>query len=157
MLLLLDVLVRLRLLARMEAELLFREYKNYPGKPLFYYSHSPCHTVHPLHSLPNLLFKTHHLTTSHHKCLTVSYPMTSVWQHLILFILPYLSVGALPHFSERISFAIGKVTDAVTDALAGSHSRTYTHMFCGPALFGSPFIIFLSLDGLLCTVMSSPS
>eukprot|EP00596_Hydrurales_sp_CCMP1899_P000433 CAMPEP_0119043108 /NCGR_PEP_ID=MMETSP1177-20130426/17647_1 /TAXON_ID=2985 /ORGANISM="Ochromonas sp, Strain CCMP1899" /LENGTH=989 /DNA_ID=CAMNT_0007010475 /DNA_START=132 /DNA_END=3098 /DNA_ORIENTATION=- len=51
-----DVLVRLRLLARLEAELLFREYKNYPG--------------------------------------------------------------ALPHFSERISFAIGKVTDAVTDALA---------------------------------------
>jgi hypothetical protein len=34
MLLLLDVLVRLRLLARMEAELLFREYKNYPGKPI---------------------------------------------------------------------------------------------------------------------------
>ena len=28
---LLDVLVRLRLLARLEAELLFREYKNYPG------------------------------------------------------------------------------------------------------------------------------
>ena len=27
----LDVLVRLRLLARLEAELLFREYKNYPG------------------------------------------------------------------------------------------------------------------------------
>ena len=27
-----DVLVRLRLLARLEAELLFREYKNYPGE-----------------------------------------------------------------------------------------------------------------------------
>lgn len=51
-----DVLVRLRHVARLEAELLFREYKNYPG--------------------------------------------------------------ALPHFSERISFAIAKVTDAITDALA---------------------------------------
>ncbi len=50
-----DVLVRLRVLARSEAELLFRAYKNYPG--------------------------------------------------------------ALPHFSERISFAIAKVTDAVTNAL----------------------------------------
>jgi glutamate dehydrogenase len=51
-----DVLEKLRLLARLEGELLFREYKNYPG--------------------------------------------------------------ALPHFSERISYAIAKVTDAVTDALA---------------------------------------
>lgn len=51
-----DVLVRLRELARMEAELLFRLYKNHPG--------------------------------------------------------------ALPHFSERISYAIAKVTDAITDALA---------------------------------------
>lgn len=50
-----DVIVRLRVLARLEAELLFRAYKNYPG--------------------------------------------------------------ALPHFSERISNAIGKVTDAITDAL----------------------------------------
>lgn len=50
-----DVVVRLRLLARLEAELLFRAYKNYPG--------------------------------------------------------------ALPHFSERISLAIGKVKDAITDAL----------------------------------------
>lgn len=41
----------------------------------------------------------------------------------------YLTVGALPHFSERISFAIGKVTDAVTDALAGTqtHTDTQTH------------------------------
>lgn len=51
-----DVLVRLRHVARLEAELLFHEYNNYPG--------------------------------------------------------------ALPHFSERISFAIAKVTDAITDALA---------------------------------------
>lgn len=51
-----DVLEKLRYLARQEGELLFREYRNYPG--------------------------------------------------------------ALPHFSERISFAIAKVTDAVTDALA---------------------------------------
>ena len=51
-----DVVVRLREVARLEAELLFRAYKNYPG--------------------------------------------------------------ALPHFSERISLAIGKVTDAITDALA---------------------------------------
>lgn len=51
-----DVLVQLRNLARLEGELLFREYSNYPG--------------------------------------------------------------ALPHFSERISAAIAKVTDAVTDALA---------------------------------------
>lgn len=51
-----DVLERLRLLARLEGELLFKEYRNYPG--------------------------------------------------------------ALPHFSERISMAIAKVTDAVTDALA---------------------------------------
>jgi glutamate dehydrogenase len=51
-----DVLEKLRYLARQEGELLFREYKNYPG--------------------------------------------------------------ALPHFSERISYAIAKVTDAVTDALA---------------------------------------
>jgi glutamate dehydrogenase len=51
-----DVLVRLRHVARLEADLLFREYRNYPG--------------------------------------------------------------ALPHFSERISFAIAKVTDAITDALA---------------------------------------
>eukprot|EP01033_Poteriospumella_lacustris_P003883 gene3883-2760_t len=51
-----DVLVRLRHLARLEGELLFKEYRNYPG--------------------------------------------------------------ALPHFSERISMAIAKVTDAVTDALA---------------------------------------
>lgn len=51
-----DVVVQLRKLARLEAELLFREYKNYPG--------------------------------------------------------------ALPQFSERISNAIGKVTDAITDALA---------------------------------------
>ena len=50
-----DVLVKLRNLARLEAELLFREYSNYPG--------------------------------------------------------------ALPHFSERISAAINKVTDAITDAL----------------------------------------
>jgi len=51
-----DVLVKLRYLARMEGELLLREYNNYPG--------------------------------------------------------------ALPHFSERISFAIAKATDAITDALA---------------------------------------
>jgi len=51
-----DVLDRLRYLARVEAELLFREYKNYPGN--------------------------------------------------------------LPHFSERISNAIARVTDAVTDRLA---------------------------------------
>jgi len=51
-----DVLIRLRHVARLEAELLFHEYKYYPG--------------------------------------------------------------ALPHFSERISFAIAKVTDAITDALA---------------------------------------
>ena len=51
-----DVLVQLRKLARLEGELLFREYSNYPG--------------------------------------------------------------ALPHFSERISIAIAKVTDAVTDRLA---------------------------------------
>jgi len=51
-----DVLVKLKYLARLEAELLFREYKNYPGN--------------------------------------------------------------LPHFSERISNAIGKVTDALTDYLA---------------------------------------
>jgi len=51
-----DVLEKLRYLARLEGELLFREYRNYPG--------------------------------------------------------------ALPHFSERISFAIAKVTDAITDALA---------------------------------------
>jgi len=51
-----DVLIRLRHVARLEAELLFHEYNNYPG--------------------------------------------------------------ALPHFSERISFAIAKVTDAITDALA---------------------------------------
>lgn len=51
-----DVLVRLRYLAKLEADLLFKEYKNYPG--------------------------------------------------------------ALPHFSERISMAIAKVTDAVTDKLA---------------------------------------
>ena len=51
-----DVLVQLRKLARLEGELLFREYNNYPG--------------------------------------------------------------ALPHFSEQISVAIAKVTDAVTDALA---------------------------------------
>jgi len=51
-----DVLTRLRYLAAMEAELLFREFANYPGN--------------------------------------------------------------LPHFSERISGAINKVTDAVTDALA---------------------------------------
>jgi len=51
-----DVLIKLRLLARLEAELLFRAYKNYPG--------------------------------------------------------------ALPHFSERISLAIGKVTDAIIAALA---------------------------------------
>jgi len=51
-----DVLKRLRHLARLEAELLFREYRNYPG--------------------------------------------------------------SLPHFSERISNAINKVTDALTDALA---------------------------------------
>ena len=50
------MLEKLRHLARLEGELLFREYRNYPG--------------------------------------------------------------ALPHFSERISFAIGKVTDAITDALA---------------------------------------
>jgi len=51
-----DMVTNLRHLARLEAELLFREYKNYPGM--------------------------------------------------------------LPHFSERISFAIGKVTDAITDLLA---------------------------------------
>lgn len=51
-----DVLQNLRNLARLEGELLFREYKNYPGQ--------------------------------------------------------------LPQFSERISFAIAKVTDAITDALA---------------------------------------
>lgn len=51
-----DVLVRLRQLARLEGELMFREFHNYPG--------------------------------------------------------------ALPHFSERISMAIAKVTDAITDALA---------------------------------------
>jgi len=51
-----DVLVKLRHVARLEADLLFREYSNYPG--------------------------------------------------------------ALPHFSERISFAIAKVTDAITTALA---------------------------------------
>lgn len=51
-----DVLEKLRFLAKAEAEVMFREYKNYPG--------------------------------------------------------------ALPSFSERISFAIAKVTDAVTDALA---------------------------------------
>jgi glutamate dehydrogenase len=51
-----DVLVQLRRLARLEGELLFREYNNYPG--------------------------------------------------------------ALPQFSERISIAIAKVTDAVTDRLA---------------------------------------
>mmetsp|Transcript_3860 Transcript_3860/g.5309 ORF Transcript_3860/g.5309 Transcript_3860/m.5309 type:complete len:1017 (-) Transcript_3860:1740-4790(-) len=51
-----DVLHNLRNLARLEGELLFREYKNYPGQ--------------------------------------------------------------LPQFSERISFAIAKVTDAITDALA---------------------------------------
>lgn len=51
-----DVLVQLRHLARLEGELLFREYRNFPGE--------------------------------------------------------------LPHFSERISFAIAKVTDALTDALA---------------------------------------
>mmetsp|Transcript_27165 Transcript_27165/g.55373 ORF Transcript_27165/g.55373 Transcript_27165/m.55373 type:complete len:1060 (-) Transcript_27165:115-3294(-) len=51
-----DVLHHLRRIARLEGELLFREYNNYPG--------------------------------------------------------------ALPHFSERISIAIAKVTDAVTDALA---------------------------------------
>jgi glutamate dehydrogenase len=51
-----DVLVRLRHVARLEADLLFREYYNYPG--------------------------------------------------------------ALPSFSERISLAIAKVTDAITDALA---------------------------------------
>lgn len=51
-----DVLVKLRNVARLEGELLFREFKNYPG--------------------------------------------------------------ALPHFSERISNAIAKVTDAVTDKLA---------------------------------------
>lgn len=50
-----DVLVRVKNLARLEAELLFREYKHYPGN--------------------------------------------------------------LPHFSERISNAIGKVTDAITDHL----------------------------------------
>lgn len=51
-----DVLKNLRELARLEGELLFREYSNYPG--------------------------------------------------------------ALPKFSERISYAINKVTDAITDALA---------------------------------------
>jgi len=51
-----DVLEKLRVLAKQEGELLFREYGNYPG--------------------------------------------------------------ALPSFSERISFAIAKVTDAITDALA---------------------------------------
>jgi len=51
-----DVVKRLRVLARLEAELLFRAYRNYPG--------------------------------------------------------------ALPSFSERISLAIGKVTDAITDALS---------------------------------------
>lgn len=51
-----SVLVKIREAARLEAELLFRSYVNYPGN--------------------------------------------------------------LPHFSERISFAIGKVTDAVTDRLA---------------------------------------
>lgn len=51
-----DVLDRLRLLARLEAELLFQEFHNYPG--------------------------------------------------------------SLPHFSDRISFAIAKVRDAVADALA---------------------------------------
>lgn len=51
-----DVLAKLRHLARLEGELLFREYRNYPG--------------------------------------------------------------ALPQFSERISFAIAKCTDAITDALA---------------------------------------
>jgi glutamate dehydrogenase len=50
-----DVLEKLRYLAKAEGELMFREYKNYPG--------------------------------------------------------------ALPHFSERISFAIAKVTDAISDAL----------------------------------------
>lgn len=50
-----DVLAHLRELARLEGELLFREYRNYPG--------------------------------------------------------------ALPHFSERISFAIAKVTDAIIEAL----------------------------------------
>lgn len=54
-----DVLVKLRNLARLEGELLLREYRNYPG--------------------------------------------------------------ALPHFSERISFAIAKATDAITDALADVH------------------------------------
>ena len=51
-----DVLERLRLLARLEGELLFREFANHPG--------------------------------------------------------------TLPHFSERISLAIARVTDAITDALA---------------------------------------
>jgi len=51
-----DVVVHIKNLAKLEAELLFREFKNYPG--------------------------------------------------------------SLPHFSERISFAIAKVTDAITDALA---------------------------------------
>ena len=35
--------------------------------------------------------------------------------------------GALPHFSERISFAIGKVTDAVTDALAGTEQSSVVY------------------------------
>ena len=56
-----DVIVRLKTLARLEAELLFRAYKNYPG--------------------------------------------------------------ALPHFSERISFAIGKVRDAIAEALNGAEPQ----------------------------------
>ena len=99
---LLDVLVRLRLLARLEAELLFREYKNYPGVFVFnllllslYLLFSlgfPCMSV-------RRSFRTPHDYLI--KCPILSYRILSIWPYLIhltvsyriLSIWPYLTVS----------------------------------------------------------------
>ena len=56
--------------------------------------------------------------------------------------------GALPHFSERISFAIGKVTDAVTDALAGTEQSSVSKKS------GFSLHLSLSLPPSLATYLS---
>ena len=94
--------------------------------------------------------------------LIVSYRILSIWPYLIhlivcyriLIIWPYLTVGALPHFSERISFAIGKVTDAVTDALAGTHMSTRKYSLWSVFL---PFLAVFHLKVLLLIFLSSTS
>lgn len=82
-----DVIVRLKIIAKLEADLLFRAYKNFPGD--------------------------------------------------------------LPHFSERISNAINKVTDAITDALADVNPEDALFQELMPLIQGK-FALFL-----LCVLLIS--